>query len=101
MMVPTLPRQDLRVVVPNEEVRARSAALLDVLVDGGVDPAGLSHEDLIPVAMRTKLTELAYEALDKGIALDEPRWSLTRNGDVEVTFSGEVNDLALFRIVVL
>jgi hypothetical protein len=99
---PTLTRHELRFVIPDEEVCARSSALLDMLVDGGADPAGLSYEDLIPVAMKMKLTELACEALDKGIPLDEPRWTLTRNGDVEVIFlSEEVNDLVLFRVTVL
>jgi hypothetical protein len=62
----------------------------------------LSYTDFIPIAVKMKLSELAYEALDKGIPLDEPRWTLTRDGNVEVVFPfEEVTNLVLFRIIVL
>jgi hypothetical protein len=52
--------------------------------------------------MKIKLSELAYEALNRGITLNDHRWSLTANGDVEVVFPfDDVADLVMFRIMVL
>lgn len=97
-MSPTVMCHELRYVIPSEEVCTKSSALLDILVGAGLDPAGLSYTDLIPVAVKMKVTELAYEALDRGITINNSCWSRTPDGGAEVVFSfDEVADAVMFK----
>ncbi|TXM64004.1 hypothetical protein FV222_20405 [Methylobacterium sp. WL103] len=89
-------------VIPEAEVRERASRLLDHMVAAGEDPAGLDHTDFVPIAVKMRVRDWVYDALDHGFALDEPRWSISPEGDAHVIlpFHDEAHAV-VFRTLIL
>jgi hypothetical protein len=99
MMNLTLAQHEIRYPISEDEVCSKASDLLNILVAGGVDPAGLSSDDLVPIAMKMKETEFAYEAIDRGITIDHSHWTRIPGGGAEIVLSfEEVSDAVMFKM---
>jgi hypothetical protein len=97
----SLPETDhvVQYVIPEHEVCSKASDLLDILVAGGVDPAGLSLDDFTPIVVKMKVTDFAYEAMDRGIGIRDSRWTRTLDGGAEIVFSfDQPTDAVMFKV---
>jgi hypothetical protein len=86
MMNPALVQNEVRYVISEDEVCSKASDLLNILVDGGVEPAGLSHDDFVSLIVKMKVTEFAYEAIDLGISIHNSRWTRVPDEGAEIVF---------------
>ncbi len=99
MMNPITTQTEVRYVISEDEVCSKASHLLDILVDGGVEPAGLSHDDFLPLIVKMKVTEFAYEAIDRGISIHNSRWTRVPDGGAAIIFSfTDVTSAVMFRV---
>jgi hypothetical protein len=72
------------------------------MVAAGLDPAGLDHTDLTPLAVKLWLRDVAYDAMAIHLEVGTPTWDLTSEGDARVVFPfAEEAGPVLFRSMVL
>ncbi|TXN17201.1 hypothetical protein FV219_00815 [Methylobacterium sp. WL122] len=89
-------------IIPEGEVCGRASRLLDALVAAGEEPAGLDQADFAPIVVKMQVQDLIYGALNLGIAVREPRWSLTDEGAARVIFPfASAADAVTFQTILL
>ncbi|CAA2157193.1 hypothetical protein MBRA_02615 [Methylobacterium brachiatum] len=102
MSAPSTHPYTLQHILPEHEVREQANQLLDLMVAAGLDPAGLDHMDLTPLAVKLWLRDVAYDAMAIHLEIGTPTWDLTPEGDAHVTFPfAAETDPVLFRSMVL
>jgi hypothetical protein len=98
MMNPALVQHEIRYAISEDEVCSNASDLLNILVDGDIEPAGLSQGDFLPLIAKIKMTELIYKALDRGISIYDTRWTPVPDGGAEIIFSfTDVTSGVMFR----
>ncbi len=98
-MINSFPTQiELRYPISDDEVCSKASDLLNILVTGEIEPAGLSQDDFLPLIVKIKMTELIYKALDRGISICGTRWVRVPDGGAEIIFSfRDVTSAVMFR----
>ncbi len=93
---------EVMLIIPQPEVYNRAATLLDILVKGGLGPAGFDRHDLVPIAMKVAVTDIVYEAVRLGVEIAEPVWEAREDGAIEIKVPcvGE-SEAVLLRIAAL
>lgn len=72
------------------------------MMAAGLDPAGLDHTDLTPLAMRLWLRDVASDAMAIHLEIGTRTWDLTPEGDAHVIFPFAAESApVLFRSMVL
>jgi hypothetical protein len=86
----------VRHVILDQDICMEVGSLMDILVSGDKDPVDINLTDL---AVQFFVRDLIYDALQLGLSIREPSWSLAPNGDVEVIFPFEREaDAAMFKL---